>query len=121
MIMFNRELSHQIYAAGDILLMPSKSEPCGLAQMIGCRYGNVPLVRATGGLNDSIKDCRMGDGNGFVFTHFDTESFASTLRGAIKLYYDQENWNNLVKFDLGLDFSWDKSAEEYVKMYKNIL
>ncbi|MCL2798366.1 MAG: glycogen synthase, partial [Firmicutes bacterium] len=72
LITFNRDLSHKVYAAADIFLMPSKSEPCGLSQMMACRYGAVPVVRATGGLKDSITDCGAGDtGNGFVFPNYD--------------------------------------------------
>ena len=121
MIMFDRALSHKIYAGGDILLMPSKSEPCGLSQMIGCRYGDVPLVRATGGLADSIVDCTLGDGNGFVFEGYDAGSFYSALCGAIERYYDRENWNKLVAHDLTLDWSWSSASREYADMYREVI
>lgn len=121
LITFDRALSHRIYAAGDILLMPSKSEPCGLSQMIGCRYGNAPLVRATGGLNDSIKDCTLGDGNGFVFDNYDSGSFYHCLAGAIERYGDKENWEKLVQHDLKMDFSWSTASKTYVELYQRAL
>ena len=121
LITFDRALSHRIYAAGDILLMPSKSEPCGLSQMIGCRYGNAPLVRATGGLNDSIKDCTLGDGNGFVFDNYDSGSFYHCLAGAIERYGDKENWEKLIQHDLKMDFSWSTASKTYVELYQRAL
>ena len=121
LITFDRALSHRIYAAGDILLMPSKSEPCGLTQMIGCRYGNAPLVRATGGLNDSIKDCTLGDGNGFVFDNYDSGSFYHCLAGAIERYGDKENWEKLIQHDLKMDFSWSTASKTYVELYQRAL
>jgi starch synthase len=120
-IMFDRALSHRVYAAGDILLMPSKSEPCGLSQMIACRYGNVPLVRATGGLNDSIHDCSLGSGNGFVFDSYDTASFEFVLNNAYSHWLDRENWEKLVKYDLKEDFNRSRAAGEYVEMYKEMI
>ena len=121
LILFNRAMSHKVYAAGDILLMPSKSEPCGLSQMIACRYGNVPLVRATGGLNDSIKDCTLGDGNGFVFGDYTADALYHTMDKAVKMYSNKEDWAKLVKHDLGEDFSWSNAATHYTEMYKDIL
>ncbi|MBQ1406544.1 MAG: glycogen synthase [Eubacterium sp.] len=120
LIEFNTALSHQVYAAGDVLIMPSKGEPCGLAQMIGARYGDIPLVRATGGLKDSIKDCTLGEGSGFVFEAFDAGEFYGALMNAINLYKNQESWTNLVKYDMGLDFTWDSSATKYIDMYNDV-
>jgi starch synthase len=119
LIEFSSEISHRIYAGGDILLVPSLSEPCGLTQMIGCRYGDVPLVRNTGGLRDSITDCTLGDGSGFVFDSFDPDSFYHTLMNAIVRFHDRENWTNLVRHDMGLDFGWERSAGEYIEMYRD--
>lgn len=119
-IEFNKGISHQIYAAGDILLMPSKSEPCGLSQMIACRYGTVPVVRATGGLRDSISDCTLGEGNGFVFESYDTDGFYHALMNAVSRFYDTENWQKLVLYDLTRDFSWSRSAEQYLDMYEQV-
>ena len=117
LIQFDRDLSHKLYAAGDILLMPSRSEPCGLSQMIGCLYGDIPVVRRTGGLNDSIQDCTLGDGNGFVFDDFNAGSFRSAVQNAIDRWYNQEDWKKLVAHDLELDFSWSRSAQAYHDLY----
>lgn len=117
LIQFDRDLSHKLYAAGDILLMPSRSEPCGLSQMIGCLYGDIPVVRRTGGLNDSIQDCTLGDGNGFVFDDFNAGHFRSAVQNAIDRWYDRENWQELVAHDLELDFSWQRSAQAYRDLY----
>lgn len=121
MIEFNGALSHKIYAGGDILMVPSKSEPCGLTQMIGCRYADVPLVRKTGGLGDSIKDCMHGEGNGFVFEGFDAMSLYNAMMNAITLYQDKENWTNLAKHALNQDFSWSVSGKVYKQLYKEIV
>ncbi|MCL2061374.1 MAG: glycogen synthase GlgA [Firmicutes bacterium] len=122
-IAFNKDLSHKIYAAADIFLMPSKSEPCGLSQMMACRYGTVPVVRATGGLNDSIQDCGTGDkGNGFVFDHYDAAEMLHAVARAAGLYTDyREKWNGLVKRCMETDFSWQNSAGAYVKFYNELL
>lgn len=121
MIEFNGALSHKIYAGGDILMVPSRSEPCGLTQMIGCRYADVPLVRATGGLKDSIKDCTHGEGNGFVFEGFDAMSLYNAMMNAITLYHDKENWTNLAKHALNQDFSWGVSGKVYKALYKDMV
>ena len=119
-ILFNGELSHRIYAGGNILLVPSRSEPCGLTQMIGCRYANAPLVRKTGGLGDTITDCTLGEGNGFVFEDFTPEAFHNALVNAINLYNDRENWQNLEKFDMAQDFTWNGPAEDYISLYQSL-
>lgn len=121
MIEFDIAKSHRVYAGGDILLMPSKCEPCGLSQMIGCRYGDVPVVRETGGLKDSIQDCTLGEGNGFSFADYGAESFYNTVMNAVNRYQNKEQWEALVKHDLALDFSWGKAAEEYIQMYRKVM
>lgn len=113
MLEFSVEKSHKIYAGGDILLMPSRSEPCGLSQMIGCRYGDIPVVRETGGLKDSIKDCTLGEGNGFTFAEYGTEGFTIAVLNSLNTYKDKVHWEKLVTHDIGLDFSWKKASEEY--------
>ena len=100
--------------------MPSRTEPCGLAQMIACRYGNVPIVRSTGGLRDSIRDCTLGEGNGFVFEGYDAFGLYDAVMRAISLYNDNENWKKLVSYDLTLDFSWSSSAKKYMEMYRKV-
>ena len=119
LIMFDRDLSRRIYAGADLLLMPSKSEPCGLSQMIAMRYGTVPIVRETGGLKDSVKDCSLGSGNGFTFSSFAPESLLDTLRNAVRHFRKKEDWKALVRYDLGLDYSWDSSAARYLDLYHN--
>lgn len=118
MIAFDIALSKQIYAASDIFLMPSKTEPCGLSQMIAARYGSIPLVRATGGLFDSIKDYQDQDGNGFVFRDFDAQQMLEKIRAALDLYKDKAKFKALAKKNMEIDFSWQASAEEYLKKYQ---
>jgi len=119
-IEFNSDLSRKIYAAADIFLMPSKSEPCGLAQMIASRYGAVPIVRETGGLKDSIHDCSLGEGNGFTFADYTSYNVVSAVNRALDLYKNKENWNNLVMEIMKVDFSWNNSAKDYIKMYEGL-
>lgn len=121
LLMYNKDMSKKIYAGADIFLMPSKSEPCGLAQMIASRYGTVPVVRETGGLYDSIKDVGFENGNGFTFAHYSSEDLIGAVRRAVNAYNDKENYKSLVKKVMEVDFSWDKSALEYIKMYKELL
>ncbi len=121
LITYDKDLSRKIYAGADMFLMPSKSEPCGLSQMIACRYGTVPIVRKTGGLADSIKDCTLGDGNGFVFENYNAHEMLSAIRSAEALYYDsREDWDKLASYDMREDFSWGRSAKEYTKLYNRL-
>ncbi len=115
------DLAQKIYAGSDIFLMPSKSEPCGLSQMIALRYGSVPVVRETGGLADSIKDSGMGTGNGFVFTNYNAHEMKHALERAVEGYKDKEGWQILMKRAMNCDFSWDRSAQEYIDMYKSLI
>ena len=121
-IAYNKDLSHKVYSAADMFLMPSKSEPCGLSQMMSCRYGTVPIVRSTGGLKDSITDCGNGDvGNGFVFGDYDAASMLHAISRAVGLYSDyRHEWDGLVKRCLASDFSWNKSAKEYINFYNEL-
>ncbi len=119
-IAFEPQIAKKIYAAADMFLMPSKSEPCGLAQMIASRYGTVPIVRETGGLKDSIHDCTLGEGNGFTFVDYTADNISNAINRALNLYYDKKNWNNLVTEVMNTDFSWNNSALEYINMYKSL-
>ena len=121
MIDFVPAISRQIYAGSDIFLMPSKSEPCGLAQMIALRYGAIPVVRETGGLKDSIQDSGLGEGNGFTFADYDADELLRTIRRALRGYADQAGWQVLVDRAMECDFSWNKSAGLYIKLYKSLL
>ena len=120
-IEFSGEKSRKVYAGGDIFLMPSKMEPCGLSQMIAMRYGNIPVVREVGGLADSVKDCTLGDGSGFTFRDFTSDALKTALNNAINRYYDKENWEKLIQHDMNLDFSWDASARKYIELYKELV
>ena len=120
-IAFNPEIAGMIYAGADAVLMPSRSEPCGLTQMIGCRYGTIPIVRKTGGLGDTIRDCRNGNGNGFVFEEYTQTALYDTIRQAIDLYtYHEEDWKNLMREAMSCDFGWDTSARSYANLYKEL-
>ncbi len=117
-IAYNQDLSRKIYSGADLFLMPSKSEPCGLSQMIASRYGTVPIVRETGGLNDSIKDISEDGGNGFTFHEYNSDEMLAKINQALTLYSDKEKWNKLVNRVIKTDFSWKKQAELYSEMYK---
>lgn len=118
---FIPELSHKIYAASDIFLMPSKSEPCGLAQMIALRYGTIPVVRETGGLKDSIRDSGDGEGNGFTFREYDVGRMKEAVERALKAYRNREEWKDLIRRAMACDFSWGHSANEYIRLYRELL
>lgn len=117
---FVPELARKIYAGADMFLMPSKSEPCGLSQMVALRYGTVPIVRETGGLRDSITDCGDGKGNGFTFKSYNAHDMLNAIRRALTLYYNGD-WNELVLRALNCDFSWGRSANAYIRLYKETL
>ena len=121
LITYDRDLSHKIYAGADILLMPSMIEPCGLAQMIASRYGTVPIVRAIGGLRDSITDYENKGGNGFVFENFNAHEMLEAIRRALYLYTDKEAWSKLSGHVMRRDFSWKKSADDYMAAYEELL
>lgn len=114
-------LAHKIYAGADIFLMPSQSEPCGLAQMVALRYGTIPIVRETGGLNDTIKDSGDGKGNGFTFKLFNAHDMMNSVRRALEGYTDKNGWEILMDRAMKCDNSWGKSANQYIKLYKSIL
>lgn len=119
-IAFNGDLSRKIYSGADIFLMPSKSEPCGLSQMIASRYLTVPVVRETGGLYDSIKPYGAG-GNGFTFAAYNAGDMLYVLREAVSLYKNKPEWQTLMIKAGTTDFSWQRSAEEYKKLYTDTL
>ncbi len=118
---FDNALARKIYAASDILLMPSASEPCGLAQMISSRFGTIPIVRETGGLKDSIKDFGYGEiGNGYTFANYNSEDLLYTITRAISDFYKPELWEKQIHTVMTRDFSWDKSVIEYKKLYERL-
>lgn len=114
-------LARKIYAGADMFLMPSKSEPCGLAQMVACRYGTVPIVRETGGLKDSIHDSGDGMGNGFTFQQYSAHDLYEACSRANEGYWQKEGWPILVKRAMQCDFSWNNSARSYMDMYHQIM
>ena len=114
-------LASRIYGGSDIFLMPSKSEPCGLSQMFALRYGSVPVVRATGGLKDSVQDSGDNEGNGFVFEDYNAHEMLHAIRRAIGGFRDTEGWAILRKRAMECDYSWGRSANEYIKLYKSLL
>ena len=117
---FVPDLAHKIYAGADIFLMPSKSEPCGLSQMVALRYGTIPVVRETGGLRDSIKDSGDGEGNGFTFANYNAHEMLHTIRRAVEGFKNEDGWKILVQRALDSDFSWGRSANEYIRLYKEL-
>ena len=118
-IRFDASLSRRMYAGADMILIPSRYEPCGLTQMIGMRYGCVPVARATGGLRDTIEDGEQG--NGFLFANAAAQSLADTLRRAINIHIRQGQWEAMQRRGMSQDFSWQRSAIEYVKLYHDLI
>ena len=121
LILFDRALSRRLYAASDFFIMPSKSEPCGLSQMIASRYGSIPITRETGGLADSISDYGEEDGkltgNGFTFRDYSGEKLLDRIDAALRLYRDREKYLRYVTRVMRIDFSWSKSAKKYLELY----
>ncbi len=120
---FDEAMAHRIYAGCDIFLMPSLYEPCGLSQMISLRYGAIPLVHKTGGLADTIVDftSKDGRGNGFVFEEYSEHGLMGAIQEALKVFHNRPAFLELVKKSLTHNFSWEKSAGEYKRMYEDIL
>ncbi|MCL6586663.1 MAG: glycogen synthase GlgA [Anoxybacillus sp.] len=120
---FHEELAHQIYAGADLFLMPSLFEPCGLGQLIALRYGVIPIVRETGGLNDTVQPFNefTGEGNGFSFKNFNAHDMLYTIRRAIGFYYQKEVWEKLVVTAMSRDYSWAQSAFKYNRLYDELM
>ncbi len=118
---FNDPLAHRIMAGADIFLIPSRYEPCGLTQMYALKYGTVPVVRATGGLNDTIEqfDSQLMKGNGLKFGLYNSQALFDALKTAVGLYKDNKVWRRLMGNGMKSDFSWDRSAERYLDIYKS--
>jgi len=121
-VAYDNAVAHKIEAGADLFLMPSRYEPCGLNQIYSLRYGTVPIVRATGGLDDTIEpwDARGAKGTGFKFVEYNGESLLLTIRGALQAYRDQASWQVLMRNGMKRDFSWNASAREYVKVYDRV-
>src|SRR6266446_77215 len=121
-VAYDNAIAHKIEAGADMFLMPSRYEPCGLNQIYSLKYGTVPIVRATGGLDDTIEpwDARSGKGTGFKFSTYSGEALVETLRQALLAYRDQASWQVLMRNGMSKDFSWGASAREFGKVYDRV-
>jgi len=119
-VVYDNAIAHKIEAGSDMFLMPSRYEPCGLNQIYSLRYGTVPIVRATGGLDDTIEpwDQRTGKGTGFKFTDYSGEELLLTIKKALQTFRDQSSWQVLMRNGMAKDFSWNASAKEYSRVYE---
>lgn len=120
---FDNELAHLIEAGSDMLLMPSKYEPCGLNQMYSLVYGTIPIVRKTGGLADTVTQFNpnTGSGNGFVFEKYNTTDMLRAVTSALKIFEDKKKWNKIIENGMQIDFTWRASAKSYIELYKTVL
>jgi starch synthase len=120
---FDNELAHLIEAGGDMFLMPSRYEPCGLNQMYSLKYGTIPIVRSTGGLADTIDNANpaRGTGNGFTFRNYDARELLTAIKFAVEVYRDKNVWEIMMLRGMRQDFSWKVSAEKYVELYRKAI
>ncbi|WP_442595665.1 glycogen synthase GlgA [Neobacillus sp. D3-1R] len=120
---FDEALAHKIYAGADLFLMPSLFEPCGLGQLIAMKYGAIPIVRETGGLNDTVHSLNeiTGEGNGFSFQHFNAHDMLYTIRRAFHFYHQKPVWEKLVHSAMSKDYSWAQSAFKYNQLYAELI
>ncbi|ADO76652.1 glycogen synthase GlgA [Halanaerobium praevalens] len=121
-IKYDAQLADQIYAGSDLFLMPSRFEPCGLSQLISFRYGTIPIVRETGGLNDTVSSYneKTGAGTGFSFRNYNAHDMLATIKRAVHFYSKPKIWQQLVKRVMQLDYSWHHSAQKYSELYYNL-
>jgi starch synthase len=121
-VAYDNAIAHKIEAGADMFLMPSRYEPCGLNQIYSLKYGTVPIVRATGGLDDTIEpwDARTGKGTGFKFIEYTGEALLATTKQALLAYRDQASWQVLMRNGMNKDFSWGASARDYGKVYDRV-
>ncbi|MGA2001262.1 MAG: glycogen synthase GlgA [Terriglobales bacterium] len=121
-VAYDNKIAHKIEAGADMFLMPSRYEPCGLNQIYSLKFGTVPVVRATGGLDDTIEnwDPHTRKGTGFKFTEYSGEALLATIRAALHAFRDKESWQALMRNGMNKDFSWTASAREYVKIYDRV-
>jgi starch synthase len=120
---YDEALAHEIFAGSDLTVVPSRYEPCGLTQMYALRYGSIPVVRATGGLADTIQhfDAASGVGNGSVFNDADPQGVSWGVRTALGWYADEDNWSQLVRNAMAADFSWPQQIPHYEELYRSLL
>jgi starch synthase len=123
-IYFDEPMSLKLYGCSDMVLVPSQFEPCGLSQMIAMRYGALPIVRETGGLKDSVTPYNeyTGEGNGFTFANYNAHELLYTVQRAVRLFHeDRPGWDGLVQNAFNPDFSWRKSARQYLELYRGVM
>jgi starch synthase len=122
-ITYDETLAHKVEAGSDMILMPSRSEPCGLNQIYGMKYGTVPVVRATGGLDDTVQEwsAEAETGTGFRFYDYRPEDFLHALRSAFGVFADKKQWRTLMRNGMARDYSWTKPAKEYIQLYEEIV
>jgi starch synthase len=118
---YRGDLANQIYAGSDFFLMPSRFEPCGLSQLIAMRYGSLPIVRATGGLEDTVTGYPLDDSTGFKFWEYSGYAMKEAILCAMGVYKDKYTFNAMRKSAMEADFSWKKSAKQYLEMYKSLV
>ena len=120
MLEYKAEFGNKIYAGSDMFLMPSRFEPCGLSQLIAMKYGSIPIVRATGGLDDTVIGYPLNDSNGFKFWRYDSMDMLEAIQCAINTYNDHDTWAAMMNSAMKYDYSWDKSAKEYLQVYNEL-
>jgi starch synthase len=118
--MYDETLAHKVKAGADMLLMPSRYEPCGLTQFHAMKYGTVPVVHGTGGLEDTVEewDADARTGTGFKFHGFEPENLVAAVQKALEVFRNREAWTTVMRNAMAKDFSWGKSAAEYVEVYE---
>jgi starch synthase len=120
-VKYDNVMAHKIEAGSDMFLMPSRYEPCGLNQIYSLKYGTVPIVRATGGLEDTIDEQAFGGGNGFKFWGYDSNALLDAIRRALGTFQNKDEWTRMMQRGMAQDFSWTKPAEEYVRVYERAI
>jgi starch synthase len=117
---YTEEMAHVIQAGTDIFLMPSRYEPCGLTQMYSLRYGTIPVATAVGGLRDTIVPYPLEDATGFMFAPATADRLVETVREAVRVWQDRETWGEMQRRAMQSDFSWERSARQYVALYRHL-
>ena len=120
-VKYDNVMAHKIEAGADMFLMPSRYEPCGLNQIYSLKYGTVPIVRATGGLEDTIDEQAFGGGNGFKFWGYDSGALLDAIRRSLGTFQNKDEWTRMMQHGMAQDFSWTKPAEEYVRVYERAI